>query len=451
MPDLLDERLLLRELIASPQRIGEVYEHFRPRHLSGELHGRLYEIIQVLSGEEQYHDAPIDPHYLAALAKDSDGVVDGICALEDGGSRVHSLEFLSEGIVSRAFLRETKRLATRLGDFAEKSDDTPELRMDALHAEVSGMLNSFVDGTRRAVSSAAPFPEAIGRYRAWLEGDPHERALRTGIPLLDRHTSPLAPGRYVLLAARPGLGKTNLALNISATAMRAGHRVLFVSLEMSEEELIGRLASAESGVAELAIVSRQAGRSEKEAYHAGLGRVEAWNCVLVDKGVRNDEELVAAAARAHADDPLSLVVVDYLQLLGAAGDASRQNRNAQMEVISRGMKRLAKDLEVPVLGISQLSRKVDGRNFPRPVLADLRDSGSLEQDADVVMFLYRERDAEDGVGEHSPAHMVTHLEVAKNRHGPRGVAQLLLDAPRYRFTPFDPARDATPDLPGETV
>ena len=449
MAELLDERLLLRELIACPTRIDEVYEHFRPRHLSGELHPRLYEIIKVLAGKEQYHDAPIDPHYLALLAKDGNGVVEAICELKAPDSRVHSLESLSEGIVSRAFLRETRRLAGRLGEFADKSDDTPEMRMDALHSEVSGVLKTFMDGTRRAVSSTAPFPDAVERYRDWLAGDPREGALRTGLPMLDRQISPLAPGRYVLLAARPGLGKTSLALNVSAVALRDGHRVLFVSLEMSEQELIGRLASSESGVSELSMVSRQAEQSEEEAYQAGLDRVEAWNCVLVDQGVRNDEELIATASRAHTDAPLSLVVVDYLQLLGAAGEAARQNRNAQMEVISRGMKRLAKELEVPVLALSQLSRKVEGRNFPRPVLGDLRDSGSLEQDADVVMFLYRERDAEDGIGADCAVHTVTHLEVAKNRHGPRGVTQLLFDAPRYRFTPFDPSRNAIPRAPEE--
>ena len=249
--------------------------------------------------------------------------------------------------------------------------------------------------------------------------------LPTGFIDLDKLLGGLAAGDLLLLAARPSVGKSAIALAIAQhMAQHSLAAVAIFSLEMSAHQIAERLLAMQSRVDATRLRSGQLNRAELaqvvEAAHA-LGQLAIW---IDDSSALRLPEIRARARRLHAEQPLALVIVDYLQLLEAGGE----NRVQEVAAISRGLKALARDLKLPVLALSQLSRASEQRADHRPLLSDLRDSGSLEQDADVVLFLHRpdryDEAAERGVAE---------VHVAKHRNGPTGMVSLYFDAPTTRF------------------
>ncbi|MCL6106578.1 MAG: replicative DNA helicase [Actinobacteria bacterium] len=241
----------------------------------------------------------------------------------------------------------------------------------------------------------------------------------TGFPDLDRKTSGFQASNLIILAARPSMGKTALALNIAQNlAVRQNTPVALFSLEMSEMELAQRIMCTQ-------------GRIDSERLRNGSVGTDDWAklteaCTLLEKAPifvddtpnLNMLEIRGKTRRLKSKYPdLGLVIIDYLQLMMTEGRV--ENRTQEVSKISRSMKILARELEVPVLALSQLSRGVEARNPPRPILSDLRESGSIEQDADLVMFIYRPRD-ESGHLENT-----TELIIAKHRNGPTGTVDLV--------------------------
>ena len=245
--------------------------------------------------------------------------------------------------------------------------------------------------------------------------------LSTGLPDVDRAIAGLNKSDLILLAARPGMGKTSFALNVLLHAGKfSGKTVVFFSLEMSREQLAMRLISGESFVDNKKLVT---GRLNEEdwtkiaAASAALNRTQ----ILID-----DNPSLSVAdmnAKCRRVDNLGLVVIDYLQLMTSAGGpqrSSNENRQQIVSDISRALKIMAKELNVPVVCLSQLSRGPESRSDKRPMLSDLRESGAIEQDADIVMFLYRD----DYYNETSDNHNLAECIIAKNRHGETGTVEL---------------------------
>ena len=222
------------------------------------------------------------------------------------------------------------------------------------------------------------------------------------------------------------MGKTALALNMAAQASKE-IPVLFFSLEMSKDELIQRLWSAESQVAATKIRDGTLTKDELEQVINTAGRLEKWQLYIDDTAGIILAEMRMRARRFKHEHDLGLIVVDYIQLIQGSKEY-RGNRVQEVSEISRGLKSLAKEFGVPVLALSQLSRQVEMRAEKKPQLSDLRDSGSIEQDADIVMFLYREqyydRDIEDNTAE---------IIIAKNRHGSTGVVNLAFERAFLQF------------------
>lgn len=244
--------------------------------------------------------------------------------------------------------------------------------------------------------------------------------ISTGLSDLDASISGLNPSDLILLAARPGMGKTSMALNILLHAGKySGKTVVFFSLEMSREQLAMRLLSGESFVDNKKLVTGRLSEddwSKIASASAALNKTQ----ILID-----DNPAISVAdmnAKCRRVDNLGLVVIDYLQLMTSAGGPTRSGDNRQQVVsdISRAMKIMAKELQVPILCLSQLSRANEARSDKRPMLSDLRESGAIEQDADIVMFLYRE----DYYNESSENHNLAECIVAKNRHGETGKVEL---------------------------
>lgn len=252
----------------------------------------------------------------------------------------------------------------------------------------------------------------------------------TGFPALDDRTAGLHGGELLVLAARPGQGKTVMALNISGHFIRADKNVLFFSLEMSEKELIGRLASAMTGTYYRNIQTADLDQAQWSMITGFVSEMRDKNIFIDDDGDVNIADIRARARSLARTCRLDLIVVDYLQLVGGTGE----NETVKVGNVSRGLKQMAKELDCPVLALSQLNRGIESRPDPRPRLSDLRASGAIEQDADAVMFLH-------GVGEST-----TELITEKLRHGQPGSDWLEKQFHQCRFIP---GREYIPPIPAE--
>lgn len=246
----------------------------------------------------------------------------------------------------------------------------------------------------------------------------------TGYKALDIRLGGLGQGRLVTLASRPGIGKTTLAMNIASTVAKAGYRVGVFSLEMSVAEILERIIVAEAGVSSNKI--RQLSLTTDDVFAIGksIYRMAEWPLYVDDTAALSLYDLQGRAKKMNAEHGLDLVIVDYLQLVEPP---KAENRVNEVSAITRGLKRLAKEIQAPVLALSQFSRAAEQRGG-RPLLSDLRDSGSIEQDSDQVVFLWRSN-------EDDPASnfAITECDIGKNRHGPTGGFVLTMIKDQAKF------------------
>ena len=270
------------------------------------------------------------------------------------------------------------------------------------------------------------------------------KGVATGISSVDRYILGMNPSDFVLLAARPGVGKTSFALNIATNvALKSNRTVAFFSLEMSKEQLVSRLLSAEAMIDSNQMRTGRIGNGPESEEWSRLikagGDLSRSPMYLDDTANITVPEMKARLRRLSGKHKLGLVVIDYLQLMTGSGRRT-DNRVQEISEITRSLKIMAKELSVPILTLSQLSRETEKRtNDHRPMLSDLRDSGSIEQDADVVMFLYREEmyaKPEDGEEDPNQSHDCECI-IRKNRHGETGTAGLHWDGTHTRFTSLE--------------
>lgn len=258
--------------------------------------------------------------------------------------------------------------------------------------------------------------------------------LRTGFSNLDELTAGLQPEELMILAARPSMGKSafamNLALNVAKRNKDGQAGVAIFSLEMSNEQLAARMLSAESNIENNKIKTGHLSSKDWQFLEGGIQSLSRLNIVFDDSSAVSVADIRAKCRKLAQENRLDFVVIDYLQLI--KGDDRSGNRQEEVAKISRSLKQMARELKIPILALSQLSRDVEKREDKRPVLADLRESGSIEQDADIVMFLYRkdyyERNPDNKTGE-------VELSIAKNRQGMAGVTKKFrFDTEFSRFT-----------------
>ena len=276
--------------------------------------------------------------------------------------------------------------------------------------------------------------------------------LTTGFPRLDRLTLGLQPSDLIILAARPGMGKTSLALNLALNAaFKAQAVVMIFSLEMSSSSLGMRLLSTQAEVDSKLIRNGQAYKDSAKSTKLGEAAQELKDTKLIvdDTSSIQISEIKNKCRRVKTKEgKLDLIVIDYLQLMdfGGSGKASSRPENRQQEIatITRMLKQLARDMDCPVLVLSQLSRDIERRSNKEPVLADLRESGAIEQDADIVMFIYQEADSDEGEG---PLRDSTRqLSIAKHRNGETGLITLRWQGEFTKFSPYNPEDDVFSNL-----
>lgn len=274
--------------------------------------------------------------------------------------------------------------------------------------------------------------EELHRNKGSLRGTP------TGYRDIDAKTAGLQKSDLIILAARPAMGKStfvsNLAYNIATQAKKA---VLFFSLEMSKEQLVDRMLAEASGVDAFNIRTGNLSEDDFSKLSDAMGEMAEAPIYIDDTPGLSVLEMRTKARREAHNQPLGLIIVDYLQLMQGSGRNNDGNRVQEVSEISRGLKLIARELDVPVIALSQLSRSVESRHPQIPQLADLRESGSIEQDADIVMFLYRE----DYYNPDTENQHITDLIIAKHRNGPTGRIQLYFHPEQLRFMSLDRQAD----------
>lgn len=259
------------------------------------------------------------------------------------------------------------------------------------------------------------------------------RGVRTGYRDLDNMTAGLQRSDLIILAARPAMGKTTLVTNLAYNVATANKQsVLFFSLEMSKEQLVDRMLADASGVDAWNIRTGNLSDDDFSKLSEAMGEMAEAPIFIDDKPGLSVLEMRTKARRAAHDGPLGLIIVDYLQLMQGSSK-TEGNRVQEVSEISRGLKLIAREMNVPVIALSQLSRSVESRSPQIPQLADLRESGSIEQDADIVMFIYREA----YYNPETERENVTDLIIAKHRNGPVGKVELYFHPERLRFMSLD--------------
>ena len=318
----------------------------------------------------------------------------------------------------KALLRGVAIAASEITAMVQEGIGTAADTLDAAEQKIFAVRRG--QSAQDMVPISRVLPDVLERLGEMTESQDHMPGLSSGFSAVDAKITGLNKSDLLLLAARPGMGKTSFALNIALNVARSSRKTVAIfSLEMSAEQLVTRILSGEALV-------------ENYRLRTGNLRETDWQkiasaaSVLNQLDIRVDDNPMLSAADMNAKcrrlDNLGLVVIDYLQLMTSAGDKGNRGENRQQVVsdISRMMKIMAKELNVPVICLSQLSRANEKRDDKRPMLSDLRESGAIEQDADIVMFLYRD----DYYNEDSEKHNIAECIIAKNRHGETGKVEL---------------------------
>lgn len=359
-----------------------------------------------------------------------------------------------------------KLLLTNIDIIENKPFDAGEL-LSKLQLDLLNIDISEVNSTYEKIGNKA---DEVIRNIISNERSDTSLGLTFGFKPLDDLLLGANPGDLIILAARPSMGKTAFALNIAANVADNNKTVLFFSLEMSNAQLVQRMIAITSmiGISKLRRNALDVG--EWKEIHWTKDRMAKWEMYLNDKPTLTLTDLTTLSRRFARTKKVDLVVVDYLQLISDSSRSNVENRQLEVSKISRALKQLARELECPVLSLSQLSRNVEKREDKTPILSDLRESGTIEQDADIVIFLHRKdyynRKKQGGQFENdeNTGHLdddsiaqdsITDVIVAKNRHGAVGVVQLLFRSHENRFyyegkkTSFDPANRLNVPKKGE--
>jgi replicative DNA helicase len=300
--------------------------------------------------------------------------------------------------------------------------------LDTAQQEVFGAAQGSSSETLKKIGE--PMMRAVENLEAVqkrvLAGESPITGVPSGIASLDKNTLGFQPGTLTVLAARPSVGKTAFALNIaSAAATRYGKKVAFFSLEMPSDQLALRLLASEAKLDWRKITQGQLGRYEWDKIAVHADRISQASIWLDDNFVLTPVELRSKCRKIQRDSGLDMVMIDYLQLMHAPSDRAGQSREQEIATISRSLKALANELKIPIVALSQLNRSVEKRKGEPPMLSDLRESGAIEQDADIVMFLHRQEEEDREQGGPPPDTQQVQLIIAKQRQGPVGTIDLV--------------------------
>ena len=433
--DLNAEKSLLGAILISDAAFPDILEKVSDKDFYEEAHGKIFHAMTVLYNSHR----PIDLLTLTSELRSKK-------ELKNIGGAAYLAEltnFVPTAAHASAYADIIKECATRrrlidAGSKIAKIASDGEISITDLLGQAEKDLFSVTDNTIKSDYTALSdlLVEAYDRIENLYRNKGALRGLKTGFKDLDNKTAGLQKGDLVILGARPAMGKTTFAQNIAtnvATINKCG--VLFFSMEMAKGEIVDRMISDGSGIDSWKLRTGNVTDDDFSKIGDALGEMDEIPLYIDDTSSMTVLEIRNKARRAAHEHNIGLIVIDYLQLISGS-DRYAGNRVQEVTEISRGLKQLARELDVPVIALAQLSRNVTGRDDPRPVLSDLRESGSIEQDADLVMMLHRPdyyHQNEEGYEKTN----ITELLIQKHRHGSVGKIELYFDEAHVRFLSLD--------------
>ena len=439
------ERTLPHNLEAERSVLGAILVHNDAFNVAAELvdsgdffrdaHRRVFDKMVDLNERGQAIDlVTLKDELVRSGDLDDVGGAAYIAALVDGVPRSTNVEHYARIVKERATLRNLIQSANRILGLAYRAEEDADTLLDQAEQEIFSIAEGNIHTGFVPLSDLVP-----GSFTA-IEQLQEHKGLLTGVPSgfvdIDNLTSGFQPADLVIIAARPSMGKTSFALNVAQhVGIKTDRSVGLFSLEMSKEQLFMRMLTAEAEVDSHRFRGGFLSERDYGRLSTALGRLADAKVFIDDSAGLGVLEMRAKARRLKAEHGLDLLVIDYLQLMQGRGRF--ENRTQELASISRALKALAKELNVPVLALSQLSRAPESRSDRRPQLSDLRESGALEQDADVVLFIFREEQYDPTPENENLAELI----IGKQRNGPTGTVRLAFLKQHTRFANLSPAQE----------
>ena len=449
-PQAVDlEEAVLGALMLEKDALSSVIDILKPEVFYVDKHQRIFHAIHVLFEKS----SPVDILTVTAQLRQQGELemIGGAYYITELTNRVASaanIEFHSRIIIQKFIQRELIRISTEVINSAY--EDTTDV-LDLLDKAEKNLFDIAQNNLRRDSRKMDDIlHETLKEIEAMKDKKDGLTGVASGFTELDRMTSGWQKSDLVIIAARPAMGKTAFVLTCARNAaVDFAKPVVVFSLEMSSVQLVNRLISGETEIEQEKIRKGRLEEWEWQQIHSKIGRLEAAPLIIDDTPALNIFEFRAKCRRLKSQHDIQLIIIDYLQLMQGKGSDGKGGGNREQEIgsISRALKSVAKELNVPVIALSQLSRAVENRpgGSKRPMLSDLRESGSIEQDADMVLFLYRPEyygltEDEDG----SPTQGVGEVIIAKHRNGETGRVRLKFVGKYVKFTDLDQGMDSFP-------
>ena len=430
------EKSLLGAVLIDEETLADISEHVTAKDFYEKRHAIIYSGMMRLYEKHN----PVDLLTLTdeLKRKNEIEVIGGSAYLTELTNYVPTsahAEAYAELVAQKAVRRRLIKASGEISELGYDEDTTTQELLEKAEAELFSVSDQSLK--QDLVSIQSILTESFDRMEELHRNKGTLRGIRTGYRDLDNMTAGLQRSDLIILAARPAMGKTTLVTNLAYNvATVAKQPVLFFSLEMSKEQLVDRMLADASGVDAWNIRTGNLSDDDFSKLSDAMGEMAEAPIFIDDTPGVSVLEMRTKARRAAHEQPLGLIIVDYLQLMQGSG-RSDGNRVQEVSEISRGLKLIARELNVPVIALSQLSRSVESRSPQVPQLADLRESGSIEQDADIVMFIYREA----YYNPETERENITDLIIAKHRNGQTGKIELYFHPERLRFMSLDRKHD----------
>nr|WP_320148220.1 replicative DNA helicase [uncultured Anaeromusa sp.] len=423
------EQAVLGAMLIEKEAIARVTELLKGGDFYREAHRLIFEAMLNLYNRNE----AVDMITVIELLKREDNLekVGGIAyvtSLANSVPTAANVHYHAKIVEEKALLRQLIQTSTKIAALGYEGSEEVSQIVDQAEKMILEVSNRRIGGDFTPIKSIVL--DAFGKIEQLYESRGGITGLATGFKDLDRLTSGLQKSDLILVAARPSMGKTAFTLNIASNvAIREKKAVAFFSLEMSKEQLVQRMLCAEASIDSQKLRIGELEDDDWTKLINAADRLSGAPIFIDDTAGISVLEMRSKARRLKVEHDLSLIIIDYLQLMQGNGGKGGENRQQEISEISRSLKGLARELGVPVVALSQLSRSVESRQVKKPMLSDLRESGSLEQDADIVAFLYRE----DYYNPDTENKNITEVIIAKHRNGPVDSIQLFFHKQFTRF------------------
>lgn len=427
------EKALIGAIILKPEVMHDVSVTIYPESFYADKHREIYRaILEVFTKGDPIDILSVTTKLKSNEQLDRVGGASYITELVEEVPAAANAHYYCGLVHSRAILRGLIHAADDIAELGYSDPENIDETLDQAEKKVYGVTNGITTQKFKTIGSS--LTEAWERFEYLSANQNEKRGVPTGFTALDNVLAGLQKSDLIILAARPSMGKTTFALDLARNAaLQYNASVGIFSLEMSDQQLVDRMLAAEAGVDSWKLrTGKLSTDQEFEAVQAAMAKLSNAPIHIDDQPGTNILKMRSSARRLKNEHGLDLLIVDYLQLMHPTSAKASDSMVQQVTEISRSLKLLARELDVPVLALSQLSRAVEQRGG-KPRLSDLRDSGSIEQDADVVMFIHRE----DKINKDSERPNIAEIMVEKHRNGPVGSAELYFDGKHVRFLNLD--------------